>query len=558
MLTHLHIQNYTLIDHLDIDFENGFSVITGETGAGKSIILGAIGLLLGQRADSKSIKTGESRCIIEAEFQIKQYDLEKFFKENDLDYDNGVCIIRRELTSTGKSRAFINDTPASVSQLKELGDSLIDIHSQHQNLLLNRKDFQLQVLDALSTNHDLTDKYHLIYREYRLLQKELDNLRQTTKSNREEQDYLQFLYNQLEEAKLQAGEQEELEQHQQTLEHAEEIKTTLFQSYNLMQGDEQGVLQQIHEIQRQINNISEVYPKAEDISQRIESCYIELKDIVDEIGNNAESIEYDPQQLNQISERLSVIYNLQQKHHVESVQALLDIQHDIEQKLFGIENKDERMKELEKSVSEHKDELVLLAKGITEQRKKSAQILISDMCKRLQCLGMPNIRFEVDITPTNALEPTGADNVQFLFSANKNIPLQPVAHIASGGEIARVMLSLKATLSKAIMLPTIIFDEIDTGVSGHIAESMAYVMQEITEQEQRQVISITHLPQIAAMGSHHYKVYKIESDKGTTSNIVKLNDNERVEEIAHMLSGSTISQAAIDNARSLLSHEDKR
>jgi len=552
MLTHLHIQNYALIDYLDIDFKSGFSVITGETGAGKSIILGAIGLLLGQRADSKTIKNEEKRCIIEAEFDLKGHHLESFFHENDLDYDT-LCIIRRELSATGKSRAFINDTPASVSQLKELGDQLIDIHSQHQNLLLGKENFQLHALDTLAENEDMLTHYQQTFKEFRTQVKKLEELKKATTDDKNELDYIQFQYSQLKDAKLQPQEQEELEALQQTLEHAEDIKSSLYRSGDQLQNEEGGITSLLHEVQRQLNNISSVFSKAEELSQRIDSCYIELKDIANEIENNAEEIEYDPERLEQINERLNTIYSLQQKHHVDNIQSLIDIQETLGEKLNHIENRDEEIAELQQCIDTISIKLQELADQLTATRKNVSTALQQQMCIYLQSLGMPNVRFEVNITQLEEATITGKDKVQFLFSANKSSAMLPISQVASGGEIARVMLSLKAILCQYTMLPTIIFDEIDTGVSGQIAESMALIMQKMGEKPQRQVISITHLPQIAALGSQHYRVFKNDTTDGTATHIAQLTNEDRIEEIAHMLSGATITSAAIENARALLS-----
>ncbi len=537
MLRHLHIENYALIDHLDIEFEAGFSVITGETGAGKSILLGAIGLLLGQRADSKNIKTGASRCIIEADFSL-----------NDEEYT-----LRRVLNENGKSRVFINDEPANVSALKELGDRLIDIHSQHQNLLIARENFQLSVLDTLAQNATLLADYKKDYNAYRQTVTELEEAKAAKLTEDKEQDYMQFQFDQLSEAKLQSGEQEELEAEQQTLEHAEDIKTNLYSVSQILDEGEMAVIASLHTVQRKLATTAEVFPLVEELAQRIDSCYIEMKDIASEVEACSESVNADPQRLEKVTERLNTIYELQRKHHAANVDELLAIQADLEEKLNRISNRDEMIASLERKLTDMEKGLTQQAGKLTQSRQKASSGLEEGICQRLRTLGMPNIQFKVMITATKGLTATGADNVQFAFSANKSSALQPISQVASGGEIARIMLSLKAIMGNAMDLPTIIFDEIDTGVSGQIAEAMALIMQEMGTKGHRQVISITHLPQIAALGSAHYKVYKEDNETGTSSHIVRLSAEERVEEIAHMLSGATLTSAAIDNAKALLS-----
>lgn len=557
MLKHLHIQNYALIDHLDIDFQRGFSVITGETGAGKSILLGAIGLLLGQRAETKSIKAGEKRCVIEAQFDLSQYALRPFFEEHELDFDGTECIIRRELTASGKSRAFINDTPATVGQLKDLGERLIDIHSQHQNLLLSQEDFQLQVLDLLAQNTPLLDDYQAAYRQRRDTKRRLEEARETQRNDQTERDYLQFQYDQLDGARLRdAAEQERLEGELQTLEHAEDIKGSLYQVNDLLQGDGRGLLNRLREAQRQLEGIADVFPPAAELARRVESCHIELKDVASEVEGQAEGVEYDPQRLTRVSERLNLIYDLQQKHRLDTLTQLMALRDDLERRLLAMENSGEHIAALETLLQQQEAALKALADRLSARRAEAAILLEKEMCQRLLPLGMPNIRFEALLQPTKDFEPRGCDQVQFLFCANKSGHLLPIAQVASGGEIARVMLSLKALISGFVQLPTLIFDEIDTGVSGHIAESMAKIMQQMGAGGHRQVISITHLPQIAAVGAQHYRVYKEDTPTGTTSRIARLTQEERVEELAHMLSGASLTQAAVDNARALLlSHQ---
>ena len=552
MLQSLHIRNFALIDKLDIQFDEGFSVITGETGAGKSILLGAISMLLGQRADLKMIKAGEQRCIIEAEFNLSNYDFAQYFSEHDIDFDDSECIIRRELTSAGKSRTFINDTPISLSELKELGDQLIDIHSQHQNLLLSKQDFQLQVLDSLAADSVLLTDYKAQYDQWRQLTQALEQARAQAEKDSEERDYLSYQLEQLTEAKLIEGEEEELEQEQNTLSHAEEIKSALYESNEMMDGENGGIINEIRNLQRRITSIAHVYPRVEELAERIDSSYIEMRDIASEIESMVDDVEYDPQRLAFVDERLATLHNLKQRFHVDNVEQLIEEQHSLEQRLALIDNSDEQLSAMEKQIVALEKGLDKFAKQLTSERTKAGKNVEKQMAERLAPLGMPNVQFQVKITQEENFTSTGRDHVTFLFSANKNMPMQPLSQVASGGEMARLMLVLKAIVSGAVKLPTIIFDEIDTGVSGHIAEKMAQIMKEMGTDNHRQVISITHLPQIAAMGQQHYRVYKTDDADTTTSHIVRLNNEERITELAHMLSGSTLTTAAIENAKALL------
>ena len=550
MLKQLYIKNYTLIDLLDIEFYPGFSVITGETGAGKSIILGAIGLLLGQRADSKDIKTGTDRCQIEARFDLSRYDMESFFQENDLDYDAQDCIIRRELLSSGKSRAFINDTPVSLALLKELGEQLVDVHSQHQNLLLNKQDFQLNVVDIIAGKPKELATYQTEFANFLALQHQLTELREEIERNKNNADFLQFQYDELSQARLSAGEQEELEQRQDTMSHAEDIKSALYQTDHALTAENTGIVEQLKTAIQALQSIDKVLPATQELSQRMDSCYIDLKDMSQDIGSMLDHVDFDPAELDAVNSRLDTIYHLQKKYHCESVEVLLQQQQKLKEQLAAIENADDTLTELQQKTDKQQERCNGYADKLTMIRKKAAQQIEKQMSERLKTLGMPNVRFQVVVEQT-ALNRSGQDKVSFLFSANTSTPLQPIAQVASGGEIARVMLALKVMISGAVKLPTIIFDEIDTGVSGKIAESMAHMMNEMGAGG-RQVISITHLPQIAALGAHHYKVYKEESDSGTASHMLLLNDEERVREIAQMLSGSDITEAAINNAKELL------
>ena len=550
MLKHLYIKNFTLIDELDISLYEGFSVITGETGAGKSIILGAIALLLGQRADSKTIKQGAEKCVIEANFDLSRYNMQPFFDENDIEYDAGDCIIRRELTAAGKSRAFINDTPVALSMLKELGDMLMDVHSQHQNLLLNKQDFQLKVVDIIADDAAQLAKYQNTYAEFVKAEKELSEMTLAIERNRENHDFLKFQFEELENTKLQEGEQEELEQRSETMEHSEDIKSALYTTDNALSAEQVGVIQSLRSSLSALRSIESVYPEVSELIERIDSSYIDLKDISQEISSLLESVDFDPAELDQINSRLDRIYELEKKYHVETVEELISKRDELHQQLAAIENGDESLDALKARRDELESKARKEADALTKLRTKSAKTIEAEMQKRLIPLGMPHVRFSIQLTPIE-LGQNGADKVSFLFSANTSTPLQPVSQVASGGEIARVMLSLKAMISGAVKLPTIIFDEIDTGVSGKTAEMMAQIMKEMGGHG-RQVISITHLPQIAALGSVHYKVEKNETASGTTSKMRQLDADERVREIAQMLSGSDVTEAAIQNAKELL------
>ena len=552
MLKHLYIKNFTLIDELDISLYEGFSVITGETGAGKSIILGAIALLLGQRADSKTIKQGAEKCVIEANFDLSRYHMQPFFDENDIEYDAGDCIIRRELTAVGKSRAFINDTPVALSMLKELGEQLMDVHSQHQNLLLNKQDFQLEVVDIIADDASQLSKYQSTYDEYTKVVKELGEMMLAIERNRENRDFLKFQYEELENAKLLEGEQEELEQRSETMEHSEDIKSALYTTDNALSAEQFGVIQSLRSSLSALRSIESVYPEVGELIERIDSSYIDLKDISQEISSLLESVDFDPAELDQVNNRLGRIYELEKKYHVETVEELISKRNELHHQLEAIDNGDESLEVLKARRNELEAQAHKEADTLTKLRTKSAKTIEAEMQKRLIPLGMPHVRFSIELTPTE-LGTNGADKVSFLFSANTSTPLQPVSQVASGGEIARVMLSLKAMISGAVKLPTIIFDEIDTGVSGKTAEMMAQIMKEMGSHG-RQVISITHLPQIAALGSVHYKVEKNETSCGTTSKMRQLNKEERVREIAQMLSGSDVSEAAIQNAKELLKY----
>lgn len=550
MLRSLYIQNYALIEKLNIDFEKGFSVITGETGAGKSIILGAIGLLLGQRADVKAIRQGASKCVIEAQFDIGSYNMGDFFERNNLEYDPE-CILRRELQSSGKSRAFINDTPVQLTLMKELGDQLIDVHSQHQNLLLNQEGFQLNVLDLLAHDESLLHEYQHAYNEWKRIDKELKDLIEQAARNREEEEYIRFQLDQLDEASLEQDEQDTLEKEQELLTHAEEIKAGLYKVEHVYTADEEGLLSAMKDSVNILSSLERVFPPAAELAERLKETYIEIKDIVCEVADQNEKVEFNPKRLGEVEERLNLLYNLMQKHRVQSVGELIELAETYRTKLADITSYDERIASLE---NRRQKQLVAVREKagiLTAVRTKAARIVEEEMRDKLIPLGMPNVQFKVELGKREEPGIHGVDTVSFLFSANKNGKLQNISSVASGGEIARVMLSVKAMIAGAVKLPTIIFDEIDTGVSGEIADRMADMMLNMGKQD-RQVLSITHLPQIAARGNVHYKVYKRDNETETCSHIRRLNDDERIEEIAHMLSGATLSEAALDNARALL------
>ncbi len=550
MLRQLYIRNFTLIDELDITFKPGFSVITGETGAGKSIILGAIGQILGNRADARMVKAGCDKCVIEAHFDLSNYDMESFFDDNDIDYEPEDCIIRRELKANGKSRAFINDTPVALTTARELGQQLVDIHSQHQNLLLQKEDFQLNVVDIIAHNSQLLNDYRTLFDGYAKAKAALREKEEECEKDRANEDFLRFQADELVTAKLIDGEQEELEQELETLSHAEDIKGALFDADNLLSGDDRCITQSCKTMLSRLSDIGDVYPAIRQVTERIDSAYIELKDIARDISNLAESIDFDPARLTMANERLDTIYTLQKKHHVESVAELIAIRDSLTARLNDITNSEDMLEDMRRQVEDMHRKATEAAARLTESRQEAARHVTEQLLAQMTSLGMPNARFEIKFE-TKELAVDGADRISYMFSANKNVPLEPIAQVASGGEVARVMLSLKAMISGAVKLPTIIFDEIDTGVSGRVAEMMAQIMRQMGRAD-RQVISITHLPQIAALGTTHYKVEKTDTDDTTISRMRMLGHDERITEIAQMLSGSNISDAAIENAKSLL------
>lgn len=552
MLKRLHIRNFALITLLEMDFDRGFSVITGETGAGKSIILGAINLLLGQRADTRQIKAGAKKCVVEATFDLSDYGMQQFFADNDIEYDDTDCILRRELAATGKSRSFINDTPVPLALMKQLGEQLIDIHSQHKNLMLGSGDFQLEVVDILAGNTELRQDYAKLFDRLQQARKAVETLRQQTEKAAQDEEFMKFQLNELQDANLTAGMQEELESETNKLSHVEEIKQALTEADAWMQGadGEAGAVERAKNAWRSLSQVAELFGDAGSAAERMENCMIELKDIADDIARCAEGVDFDPRRLDEANAQLDRIYSLEQKHRVDTVEQLIEIRDTLKGRLDDLDNSDETLRMLEEQQAKALEECRAAAQKLTATRAAAARRLEEGMKERLVPLGIPKVRFAVDLQPKE-LAQDGADKAAFLFSANSSTPMQPVSQVASGGEIARVMLSVKAMISSAVKLPTIVFDEIDTGVSGKIAEMMAVIMEQMARTN-RQVISITHLPQIAARGKNHYRVYKEETPDGTVSHMKKLSDKERIDEIAQMLSGSDITEAARSNAAELL------
>lgn len=554
MLKHLYISNFTLINELDMNFNPGFSVITGETGAGKSIIIGAVSMLLGNRADLKMIRNGKDKCIVEAVFSISDYDqdfINRFLTDNDLDNNGDECILRREININGKNRAFINDTPVILASLKELGEHLLDIHSQHQNLMLNKEDFQLNVIDVFAQNKKVLAEYQDLFKTYKSEASKLEELQAAISRIKENEDFLQFQNKELSEANLEEGEQENLEQQSELLTHAEEIKNTLYNADSLLSSDEHNIITQLRSISDSMNNIQNVYPDAEVLTNRLNDCVIELKDISREIVSHVEDIDYDPEKLQAINSRLDTIYTLEKKYHTSNIPDLIKKHEEIKLQLSRIDNFDVDFKAQQDKVDRLKESCLKKANALTASRQKAARKVEKELAARLIPLGIPNVKFKIDMTQQKELTAKGLDRITYLFSSNSSSSLSPIAQVASGGEVSRVMLSLKAMMSRVTGLPTIIFDEIDTGVSGRVAEQMAHIMKEMGDNK-HQVICITHLPQIAAIGSTHYKVTKTETSQGTNSLMTLLSPEERVKEIAQMLSGSDISSAAIENARTLL------
>lgn len=557
MLQFLTIDNYALINHLEFQPGKGLTVITGETGAGKSIIMGALGLILGQRADAKAVRTGAVKCVIEASFDISQYNLEEYFRQNDLEYDAHSTIIRREIYATGKSRAFVNDIPVQLQMLKELGQSLIDIHSQHQNLLLGQDSFQIGVLDSLAGNQYELGQYRTVYTELSALRRQIRKMREEAEKNAQEADYIRYQFAQLEDANLQSGEQEELEAEQERLAHAEEIKSGLCALHDGLDSEGESVVQQLKSISQRAQDLIRIYPEIKEIAERLESDYIDLKDMADDLDSQSEEVSFDPQRFEQVEERLSQLYGLFKKHGKQSVDELIELREELAERISHIDCSDGEIEELEVQNKQLTAQVNKCASALTATRKKAAELLQEKLVEKVSYLGMPNVRFEAQVNPLisektgkNTYSSSGADAISFLFSANKNQPLKPAGEVASGGEISRLMLSIKSLVANARTLPTIIFDEIDTGVSGDIADRMGKVMKELSTH--LQVITITHLPQVAGKGDQHFKVFKQDEAEATITHITQLSQEERIQEVARMLSGSDITPEALANARTLM------
>lgn len=550
MLKSLYIQNFALIDSLRIGFDPGFSVISGETGAGKSIILGALSLILGQRADVKQIKQDAEKCVIEGVFDLSAYHLASFFEEMDWVYDGDECILRREIWSSGKSRAFVNDSPVYLNDLKGLGDRLIDIHSQHQNLSLNDNLFQLNVVDLLADTKLERADYEKAYVAYRTSERALNDLREQSRKNREEEDYLRFQYTALVEINLQPGEQQQLEEELEAVSHAEEIKTGLYAATALLSEDERSVESMLRTVADTLHNVQRFYPKLSELVSRVDSAFIELKDVREEIAGYFEEVEFDPGRRQLLEDRLSTVYDLQKKHSVTTVEELIALRDEMGRKLENIDSLDERLQALGKDTGEKRKSMMEKAALLGKKRKKAAPRIEKELVERLAYLRMPNVRFQCEFKIKETPDMTGTDTVQFLFSANKNVALQPVSQIASGGEMSRLMLCLKAMIAGATSLPTIIFDEIDTGTSGEVADRVGAIMEEMGTR--MQVIGITHLPQIASKGTAHFLVYKEDDANVATTRLKELLPEERVQEIARMLSGAEITDQAIENAKVML------
>lgn len=557
MLQSLTIENYALIDHLEFRPGQGLTVITGETGAGKSIIMGALGLILGQRADAKAVRNGATKCVIEAQFDISAYGLETFFTQNDLEYDAVNTIVRREIYATGKSRAFVNDIPVQLQMLRQLGTHLIDIHSQHQNLLLGQDAFQLSVIDSLAHNQYEYGQYRTVYNELMELRRQIKRLRAEAERDAQEADYIRYQFGQLDDANLAEGEQEELEAEQELLGHAEEIKSSLSQMHEALDGEGEAVVQMLKDVARRAHELSRIYPDIAEIAERLESDYIDLKDIADEVDSRSEEVNFDPQRMEQVEERLSLLYSLQKKHGCHTVAELIALRDQLFERMQHIDGSDDQIAQLEQQERQLTKRVTQCAASLTATRRQAATKLQADLIARVAYLGMPNLRFEATVSPLDKesdgsplFSATGADRIEFLFSANKNQPLRPAGEVASGGEISRLMLGIKSLVASARTLPTIIFDEIDTGVSGDIADRMGQVMKELSSH--LQVITITHLPQVAGKGDQHFRVFKTDTADQTITHIEQLSDEQRLHEVARMLSGSDITSEALANARTLI------
>ena len=549
MLVKLSVHNYALIKELDIGFENGLTIITGETGAGKTILLGALSLILGARADTNVLLDKTAKCVVEGTFRIDEYDLNDFFSSNELDFDP-VTILRREINPAGKSRAFINDTPVTINLLKELGDRLIDIHSQHQTLMLNDNSFQLNVIDSFAGNSNLRNDYKIAYGNFRRLRKVCNEIREKADQNKADLEYYRFQLIQLEEAKLVRGEQEELEKEQEILDHTGEIKLALDMASSLLSSDDKSVLNLIKELKTTFGKIKTYLPEAESFYQRTDSTFIELNDLESDIEKLSAGIEADPARLAKVNDRLDLIYSLIQKHRVKDLNGLIIKYEDLKNLVNTIVTSDERLEELELRLEKELNSLKLLADEISTKRMNVIPDVELKISELLRLLGMPNGKFRIEISRSHDFNPSGIDNADFLFSANKQVAPENIAKVASGGELSRVMLSLKSLLTKNNNLPTIIFDEIDSGVSGEVADKVGQILSDMGRY--MQVINITHLPQVASRGKRHYHVYKDDTDDSTITRVKLLSHDERILEVAKLLSGSEVTETAIKNARELL------
>ena len=552
MIKQLHISNYALIDRLDIEFADGLTIITGETGAGKSIILGALSLILGERADLKAIRDADSKTIVEATFDIAGYGLEPFFKEYDIDWDEHECIVRRELSPSGRSRAFVNDTPVGLAALRELVTRLLDIHSQHNNMLLSNPQFQLSILDSIAGNADLLGNYHKAYAEYREAEQRLAETVTAMERLKQNEDYIRFQLDQLQAMQLQPDEDQQLEALQARLSNITSLKEALWSVENELDGEENGVLVHLTSVVQRLDEAERCLTEISGMSDRVRSSLIDLKDIAQDVGNIMDTLNDDPSELARVDERLSSIYSLMRKHNAQNVNQLIDIQHDYERQLGEIDHNDEMLEQLKSQVEETFKASTAIAADLSANRRQAATKFVKELLSLALPLGMKNLAFDVQLTPVK-LSRSGADHVEFMMAFNKNQRLMPVKETASGGEISRVMLCIKTIIARHMQLPSIIFDEVDTGVSGDVANMIGEMMADIARAIQ--VIAITHLPQVAANGDHHLRVYKTDNERETLTHVEQLSDQEHVMEIARMLSGKDLNQAAIENAKSLIKHK---
>ena len=552
MIKQLHISNYALIDRLDIEFADGLTIITGETGAGKSIILGALSLILGERADLKAIRDADSKTIVEATFDIAGYGLEPFFKEYDIDWDEHECIVRRELSPSGRSRAFVNDTPVALAALRELVTRLLDIHSQHNNMLLSNPQFQLSILDSIAGNADLLGNYHKAYAEYREAEQRLAETVTAMERLKQNEDYIRFQLDQLQAMQLQPDEDQQLEALQARLSNITSLKEALWSVENELDGEENGVLAHLTSVVQRLDEAERCLTEISGMSDRVRSSLIDLKDIAQDVGNIMDTLNDDPSELARVDERLSSIYSLMRKHNAQNVNQLIDIQHDYERQLGEIDHNDEMLEQLKSQVEETFKASTAIAADLSANRRQAATKFVKELLSLALPLGMKNLAFDVQLTPVK-LSRSGADHVEFMMAFNKNQRLMPVKETASGGEISRVMLCIKTIIARHMQLPSIIFDEVDTGVSGDVANMIGEMMADIARAIQ--VIAITHLPQVAANGDHHLRVYKTDNERETLTHVEQLSDQEHVMEIARMLSGKDLNQAAIENAKSLIKHK---